>query len=280
MDIPIRKSSSFPERRPLPNDIAGLRILITGGARGIGRVMAETFARADAKVYTCDITADSLAELARTMPSIATGVADITDRRAVDRLFADVEARLGGLDVLVNNAGIAGPFGRVDELDPDEWLKVFDVNVNGAFYCTRRAVPLMNKAGGGSIINISSAAGRIPYALRSPYSTSKFALVGFTQCLAMELGPLNIRANAILPGIVRGERRLGNSKRRAAAEGISVDEIEARSLAKVALGRMVDPEEIAGVVRFLASKAGASITGQSINVDGYLQTLTDVPRYS
>jgi NAD(P)-dependent dehydrogenase (short-subunit alcohol dehydrogenase family) len=241
--------------------------------------MAETFARANAKVYTCDITADLLGDLARTMPSIATGIADITDRKAVDRLFADVEGRLGGLDVLVNNAGIAGPMGRVDELDPDEWQKVFDVNVNGAFYCTRRAIPLLRKAGGGSIINIASAAGRIPYALRSPYSTSKFALVGFTQCLAMELGSLNIRANAILPGIVRGERRLGNSKRRATAEGVSVDEIEARSLAKVALGRMVEPEEIAGVVQFLASQAGANITGQSINVDGYLQTLTDVPRY-
>ncbi|MFM9885989.1 MAG: SDR family oxidoreductase [Burkholderiales bacterium] len=261
-------------------DVAGLRVLITGGAKGIGRVMAEAFSRAGARVYACDIAAEPLADLAHAMPSVATGIADIADRGAVDRLFVDVAERLGGLDVLVNNAGIAGPLGRVDELDPDEWQRVFDVNVNGAFLCTRRAVPLMRTAGGGSIINIASAAGRIPYALRSPYSTSKFALVGFTQCLALELGPLNIRANAILPGIVRGERRLGNSKRRAAAEGISVDEVEARSLAKVALGRMIEPEEIAAVARFLASKLGANITGQSISVDGYLQTLTDVPRQS
>ena len=258
-------------------DVSGLRVLITGGARGIGRVMAQSFVQAGAKVHVCDVLTDTLADLQRAEPAILTCEADVSSRESVDALFADIERRLGGLDVLINNAGIAGPFGRVDELDPDEWQKVLDVNVNGAFLCTRRAVPMLKRAGGGSIINISSAAGRVPYALRSPYSTSKFALIGFTQCLAMELGPLNIRANAILPGIVRGERRLGNSKRRAAAEGVTVDEIEARSLRKVALGRMVEPEEIAALARFLASPFGANISGQSLSVDGYLQSLTDLP---
>ncbi len=257
--------------------VSGLRVLITGGARGIGRVMAQSFSQAGAKVHVCDILTDALDDLRRDHPAIATREADVSKRASVDGLFDHVEQTLGGLDVLINNAGIAGPMGRVDRLDPDEWQKVLDVNINGAFLCTRRAVPLLKRAGGGSIINISSAAGRVPYALRSPYSTSKFALIGFTQCLAMELGPLNIRANAILPGIVRGERRLGNSTRRAAAEGVTVDEIEARSLRKVALGRMIEPEEIAALARFLASPMGVNISGQSLSVDGYLQSLTDLP---
>lgn len=258
-------------------DVSGLRVLITGGARGIGRVMAQSFARGGAQVHVCDILGDTLQALRRDEPVIITHEADVSQRAAVDALFAAIERQSGGLDVLVNNAGIAGPMGRVDELDPDEWQKVLDVNLNGAFLCARQAVPMLRRAGGGSIINISSAAGRVPYALRSPYSTSKFALIGFTQCLAMELGPLNIRANAILPGIVRGERRLGNSRRRAAAEGITVDEIEARSLRKVALGRMVEPEEIAALACFLASPSGRNISGQSLSVDGYLQSLTDLP---
>ncbi len=256
-------------------DVAGLRVLVTGVGRGIGRVIAGAFAQSGARVYGCDIDPALAAEAARAIPAMKTTVADIADRAAVARMFADADAALGGLDVLVNNAGIAGPFGRVDEIDPDEWLRVYDVNVNGSFYCTREAVPRLRAAGGGSIVNIASVAGRVPYGLRSAYSSSKWALVGFTHCIAMELGAFNIRCNAILPGVVRGERREGNSQRRAKAEGVTVEAIEARSLARVSLGRMVEPEEVASTVLFLASKQGAAISGQAISVCGDLHSLVD-----
>ena len=206
-------------------------------------------------------------------------IADVADRHAVDALFDDLTQQFGGLDILVNNAGISGPNAAIESVDPDEWARVFAVNMNGTFYCSRRAIPLLKAAGSGSIINISSVSGRLPYAHRSPYSSSKFALVGFTQCLALELGAFDIRANAILPGIVRGERWLGNAKRRAAREGVTVDDIAAASLSRVATGRMVDPEEVAGTAVFLASDAARSITGQSISVCGYLQSLSSaIPR--
>ncbi len=255
-------------------NVEDLRVLVTGGGRGIGRAIVDRFKSAGAAVFTCDIDAALLSS-----SEVPSGVLDVADAQGVADFFGQVKRELGGLDVLVNNAGIAGPMGRIDTIERDEWLRVLDVNLNGAFYCSQCAVPLLIEAGGGSIINISSAAGRVPYPLRSPYSTSKFALVGLTQCLAAELGDLNIRANAILPGIVRGERRLGNSRRRAQAEGISVEEVEARSLTKVALGRAVEADEIASTVMFLASPAAANITGQSISVDGYLQALTEFPRY-
>jgi NAD(P)-dependent dehydrogenase (short-subunit alcohol dehydrogenase family) len=255
--------------------VPGMRVLVTGGAAGIGCCIAEAFAAAGASVHVCDVAAESIATFAAAHPSIATSLTDISDRAAVDRMFEDVERHLSGLDVLVNNASISGQTGRVEELDPDDWEKVFAVNVHGTFYCTRRAIPMIKGAGEGAIINISSVSGRLPYAMRSPYSASKWAMVGFTTCLAMELGAYNIRANAILPGIVRGERRLRNSRKRAALAGISVEEVEAGSLRQVAMGRMVEPEEVAQTALFLASPAGRNISGQAISVCGYLQALTD-----
>lgn len=255
--------------------LKGLRVLVTGGARGIGAEIAQAFAAAGGRVLICDVSPEHLATFQAQNPDIGGSIVDISDRGAVDRLFAEVEQRLGGLDVLVNNAGISGPMARVEDMDPDGWEQVFAVNVHGTFLCTRRAIPMLKRAGKGSIVTISSVSGRVPYAMRSPYSASKWALVGFTTCLAMELGAYDIRANAILPGIVRGERRLGNSQRRAAREGVTVEEIEQRSLRKVAMGRMVEPEEIAHTALFLASDMGRNITGQAISVCGYLQALTD-----
>jgi NAD(P)-dependent dehydrogenase (short-subunit alcohol dehydrogenase family) len=260
-------------------NVPGARVLVTGGAAGIGRKIAETFESSGARVHVCDVDEAALADYASAHPDCGATVCDISDRAAVDRLFADVEARMGGLDVLVNNASISGAVARVEDQDPDEWERLFAVNTHGTFFCTRRAIPMLKRAGEGSIINISSVSGRLPYPLRSPYSTSKFAMVGFTQCLALELGAYNIRANAILPGLVRGERWFGNAQRRAAAAGVAVDDIVAGSLARVATGLMIEPGEIADMAVFLASKMGRNITGQSISVCGYVQALADrLPR--
>lgn len=254
------------------------RVLVTGGAAGIGRSIAEAFAASGAQVYVCDVSVIEPSPMGADRHPMLTSVTDISDRAAVDRMFEDVADRLGGLDVLVNNAGIAGPTAPVELVDPDDWERVFAVNIHGAFLCARRAIPLLKGAGGGSIVNIASVAGRLPYALRSAYSCSKWAMVGFTQCLAVELGGFGIRANAILPGIVRGARRLGNSKRRAALAGVTVEDIEAASLARVATGRMVEPDEVAEMALFLASEAARNVTGQSISVCGYVQALIDPVR--
>jgi NAD(P)-dependent dehydrogenase (short-subunit alcohol dehydrogenase family) len=260
-------------------EVPKMRVLVTGGAAGIGRVIAETFAGAGARVFICDIVDENLKAFAAANPTIATSKTDISDRSAVDRMFEEVARRLGGLDAIVNNASIPGSMASVDKIDPDEWERVCAVNVHGTFYCTRRAIPMIKAAGKGSIVNISSVAGRLPYAMRSPYSTTKWAMEGFTKCLALELGSYKIRANTILPGIVDGERRRGNSKRRAAAAGVSVEDYEKTALARVALGSMVQPQEIAQTALFLASDAGRNITGQSISVCGYVQALTGpIPR--
>ena len=251
------------------------RVLVTGGAAGIGREIALAFVRTGAKVHVCDLSVDKLDQLVAEQPSISATEADISSRAAMDRLFDDVRSRLGGLDVLVNNAGMSGPNAAIEDVDPDDWERVFAVNMHGTFHCTQRAIPMLKTAGAGSIINISSVSGRVPYAYRSPYSSSKFALVGFTQCLALELGAFGIRANAILPGIVNGERWFGNARRRAARDGVTVEDVVARSLSRVATGRMVELDEIAGTAVFLASDAARSITGQSISVCGYLQALSD-----
>ncbi len=254
--------------------LSGLRVLVTGGAAGIGLALARAFRAAGAEVIICDLSDEGIAALSDQDPAIRAVKADISDRADVDRLFETIAGTLGGLDVLINNAGISGPMGPVETIDPQDWERVFAINMTGTFQCTRLAVPMLKSAGGGSIINISSAAGHLPYAWRTPYSSSKWALVGFTLSLALELGPDNIRVNALMPGIVAGERRDRNSKVRARLAGITVEQLEEARLSRVAMHRAVDAEEIADMAVFLASPGGRSISGQTIGVDGYVQGLS------
>src|SRR4051812_33087139 len=218
---------------------AGLRVLITGGASGIGLVMAQAFIEAGARVHVCDASQQAIDALQKAQESvelnrITATLADVADRAAVERVFVDVQAELGGLDVLVNNAGIAGPTGGVDELDEQEWNNTVDVNLNAQFYFARRAVPLLRQArDGGTIIALSSVAGRLGYAFRTPYAATKWAVVGMTKSLAIELGPSNIRVNAIQPGIVKGPRIERVIAARAAQLHISYEEMEKRYLAKI-----------------------------------------------
>lgn len=186
---------------------SGLRVLVTGGGSGIGLVIARAFAETGARVHVCDASQQALDAL-RADPAneaISTTHADVADKTAVARVFADVESKLGGLDVLLNNAGIAGPTGGIDEMDVEQWEQTVAINLNAQFYFARLAVPLLRKSAlGGSIISMSSVAGRLGYAFRTPYSATKWALVGLTKSLAIELGPHGIRVNTIQPGIVRG----------------------------------------------------------------------------
>ena len=248
-------------------------MLVTAGAAGIGKAFAETFAGAGAKVFICDVDRAALDAFRRARPDIGSAVTDVADSRQVDGMFDAAATFLGGLDVLINNAGIAGPTAPVESIAIAEWERTIAIDLNGMFYCTRRAVPLLKAAGGGSIINLSSVAGRLGYPLRTPYAAAKWAVVGFTKSLAMELGPSNIRVNAIQPGIVEGERIERVISAKAKALGIGFDEYKQQLLSKVSLRRTVSPADIANMALFLATDAGRNISGQALSVCGNVETL-------
>jgi NAD(P)-dependent dehydrogenase (short-subunit alcohol dehydrogenase family) len=253
--------------------LAGQRVVITAGASGIGRAIADLLLANGVKVAICDVGKEFLAAYRKAHPGSPAVAADVSSEKDVDKLFKTVAKELGGLDALINNAGIAGPTGGVDEIDPADWRRCIDIDLTGPFLCARRAVPMIRKAGGGSIVNMSSAAGRFGYAFRTPYSAAKWGIIGFTQSLAKELGPDNIRVNAILPGIVKGPRMDRVIEARAKQVGVSHEEMEKRYLERVSLRRMVTPEDIAESVMFLLSRAGANISGQSLGVDANVESL-------
>ncbi|HEX8012629.1 MAG TPA: SDR family oxidoreductase [Casimicrobiaceae bacterium] len=251
----------------------GMRVLVTAGAAGIGRAFAEVFTEAGAKVFICDVDKAALEAFRAARPDIGGTLADVADPKQVDALFDAAAAFLGGLDVLINNAGISGPTAPVEAIDIADWDRTISVDLNGMFYCTRRGVPLLKAAGGGSIINLSSVAGRLGYPLRTPYAAAKWAVVGFTKSLAIELGPANIRVNAIQPGIVEGDRIERVISAKAKALGISFDQYKQQLLSKVSLRRTVSPLDIANMALFLATEAGQNISGQALSVCGNVESL-------
>ncbi|MNS25423.1 3-oxoacyl-[acyl-carrier-protein] reductase FabG [compost metagenome] len=200
-------------------------------------------------------------------------VTDVSSEAQVAAMFADLAARWGKLDALINNAGVSGPTSRLEDTTLDAWQNTLDVNLTGTFLCARSAVPLLRAAGGGAIINISSVAGRLGFSLRSPYSASKFGLAGLTQTWAMELGPSNIRVNSVLPGVVSGDRVERIIAARAQAGGVSNDAMREQLVEKVSLRRMTRPEDVANQVAYLCSDEGAVISGQSISVCGNVEYL-------
>jgi NAD(P)-dependent dehydrogenase (short-subunit alcohol dehydrogenase family) len=249
------------------------RVLVTAGASGIGYAIAATLSLLGARVAICDISRSLLDEAANAISPAHATLADVSREDDVDRMFDEVASSLGGLDALINNAGIAGPTGGVDEISTEDWRRCIDICLTGQFLCARRAVPMLKASGGGSIVNMSSAAGKHGYAFRTPYSAAKFGVIGFTQSLAKELGPHAIRVNAILPGIVEGPRIENVISNRAKQLGISHEEMTERYLENVSLRRMVSPYDVATMVAFLLSNAGINVSGQSLGVDGNVETL-------
>ncbi len=249
----------------------GLRVVVTAGGSGIGRVIAQTFHDNGARVHICDVAPETLDDCRRT--GLGATLADVADPAQVDTLFDEAAKHLGGLDVLVNNAGVAGPFSGVENIPIADWDRTVAVNLNGMFYCLRRAVPMLKEAKGGLIVNMSSVAGRMGFPFRSPYSATKWAIVGLTETLAMELGPDNIRVNAIQPGIVDGERHWRNAKRKAELLGITLEEQERRVLSRVSLRTMVSPQDIANMALYLSSDLGRTVTGQALSVCGNVETM-------
>ena len=247
------------------------RVLVTAGANGIGLAIARAFHASGARVYVCDIDAAALERAAAALPSVIVRRCNIGDRADTSAMVADCIGRLGGIDVLVNNAGIGGPTAPVHEMNPADWDAVLRVNLTGAFDVSRAVIPELIRAGGGVIINMASAAGRFGYANRSAYAASKWALIGLTKTLSMELGPHHIRVNAIAPGAVQGERVDRVFTGRAQLSGRSVEEERRLGLANQSIPQFVDPADIAQLAVFLASDAARSISGQVLPIDGDMQ---------
>lgn len=249
------------------------RVLITAGAAGIGREIARAFATAGATVFVCDIDAPALDRLKQEIPAVLTATCDIAKRTEIETMVADAASALGGLDVLVNNAGIAGPTLPVEELSPDDWDEVMQVNLTGTFDVTRCAIPHLKRSAAGVIITISSAAGRFGFANRSAYAATKWGLVGFTKTLSIELGQYGIRANTILPGMVAGERIERVLESRARQSGQTIEQVKERAMANQSIKRMVEPQDIASLAVFLASDGAKSISGQILPVDNDIQMI-------
>ena len=243
------------------------RVLITAGAAGIGREFARAFAANGAKVFVCDINDKALADIRKEISSVIARHCDMCLRAEIERMVPEAVAALGGLDVLINNAGIAGLTLSIEDYPPDNWDKVVAVNLTAMFDVSRLAIPHLKKSKAGCIINMSSIAGRGGFENRSPYAATKWGVIGLTKTLALELGAWGIRANAIAPGAVEGERIMRVFQGRAQISGKSMAEVKAEALAGQSIKAMVDPKDVAALAVFLASDAAKSISGQVIPID-------------
>jgi NAD(P)-dependent dehydrogenase (short-subunit alcohol dehydrogenase family) len=249
-----------------------LRVIVTAGGAGIGAAIATAFAADGCRVHVCDVNSDALSSLTEREPRIRTSELDVSNERAVERWLSVAVADLGGVDVLVNNAGIAGPTANVEDVDYGDWRRCLEVGLYSHFLTCRHLAPVMKQQRSGSIINISSTAGQVGYGQRTPYAAAKWAVIGLTKSLAIELGPFNVRVNAICPGAVSGDRMDRVIAAQAAATGAAPERIRSEITQGQSIHRFVEPEEIAAMCRFLASPGAAMVSGQSIAVDGHTET--------
>jgi NAD(P)-dependent dehydrogenase (short-subunit alcohol dehydrogenase family) len=254
-------------------DIKGLRVLVTAGASGIGLEIARAFVREGARVHICDVDAAALAATAKSDPELAQSTCDVADRAQVAKLFDTALKTLGGLDCLVNNAGIAGPTGRIEEVNPEDWDRCLAVDLTGQFNCARLAIPHLKQSSNASIMNLSSQAGKHGFPLRSAYAAAKWGVIGFTKSIAIELGPFNIRVNALLPGLVAGDRIRRVIEAKAQQNGVSFKEQETLQFQSVSIKDYVTPQQLADMVVFTASPRAKTVSGQAISVCGDTNSL-------
>lgn len=253
--------------------LQGHRVMISAGAAGIGLAMARAFAREGARVAVCDVDTVALDLLSRSDPALHGSACDVARRGQVANWFDTALAHLGGLDCLVNNAGVAGPTGKVEEIDPEAWDRCIAVDLTGQFNCVRLAVRALRRSNNASIVNVSSLAGRLGFALRTPYAAAKWGVIGLMRSLAIELGPDKIRVNALLPGIVAGQRQQRVLAAKAQARGVSFEDVEAAAFAGTSIKKYVSDEQLADYVVYLASARAATISGQALSVCGDTQML-------
>ncbi|WP_170424348.1 SDR family oxidoreductase [Ruegeria arenilitoris] len=242
------------------------RVLITAGASGVGRAMAEAFDAAGAQVWVADVDHQALSDCP---DHWRRSEVNIADEAAVAALFGEIEAEWVGVDTLCANAGIAGPTALVEDVALEDWRLCLAVNLEGAFLCAKYASPLMKRQGSGAVVITSSTAGQYGYPNRAPYAAAKWGMIGLAKTLAMELGPHGIRCNAICPGAVEGPRMEGVLHREAQAKGMTRDEVYAGYASGTSMGRFVEGRDIANMAVFLASDAARLVSGQVIAVDGH-----------
>lgn len=254
-------------------DLSRKVAFVSGGASGIGSRIAETLMGAGASVFVLDADPDHLSTFLSNHPNAHGQLGDVSLLEEVEAAFAASLEAFGRLDILINNAGIAGPVATVDKIEAADWERTLSVNLTGAFHCTRQAIPQIRQQEGGSIINISSNSAFTGVPLRSPYAAAKWALVGLTKTWAMELGPENIRVNALCPGSVEGERIERVVREDAAARGQSQDEIRSLYKRQNSMRVLIEPEQIAHMVAFLCSDTASMISGQAIGIDGHTESL-------
>ena len=244
-------------------DLSGKTVLITAGASGVGRAMAEAFDAANARVIVADIDRRALdacpAHWGR-------NELDVSDEPAIASFFADNEP----IDILCANAGVAGPTAPVEDIALNDWRACIAVNLDAAFLCAKYAAPTMKRQRAGVMLFTSSTAGQHGYPMRTPYAAAKWAVIGLAKSLAMELGPHGVRANALCPGSVEGARMDGVIAREAAAKGKTPENIRAGYAAGTSLRTFVEGRDIANMAVFLASDAGRYVSGQAIAVDGHV----------
>ena len=256
-------------------DFTGKNVLITAGAAGIGAAIAGAFARNGANVHVVDIDRSAIG---RCRLDTEHGqqhrftIADVADEAEVERCISDQMDQFGGMNVLVNCAGIKGPTAPVESIALEDWTRCLDVNLVATFLCCKHSVPMLKGSAGSSIINISSTAGWHGYPLRSPYAAAKWAVIGFTKSIAMELGPLGIRANAICPGSVTGDRMDRVIADEAMEKGLTEDQVRKQYTEGVSMRTFIEPDDIAQTALFLGSAAAGKITGQAMSVDGHLES--------
>ncbi|MEW1982487.1 SDR family oxidoreductase [Citricoccus sp. NPDC079358] len=243
-------------------------VLITAGAGGIGFATATAFATEGHRVHIADINAEAVAAAVASHGNITGSVTDVSQPEAIEALFQDVAQELGGLDVLVNMAGIGGPTAPAAELAAEDWNAVVGINLTGTFLVTQHAIPLLKASEAGTIVTMSSLAGRFGYPDRIAYSTTKWGLVGFAKTLALELGEYGITSNTIHPGAVAGPRMDSVLAGRAEANGTTIEAETANALANQSVKQFIDPADIAALILFLAGPHGRTITGQQLPIDG------------
>jgi NAD(P)-dependent dehydrogenase (short-subunit alcohol dehydrogenase family) len=248
------------------------RIMITAAATGIGRAIAKAFHEDGAQVHICDVNEVALEIFREDFPDIAATLVNVRSEAEVDAWFDEALEDLGGLDVMVNNAGIKGPTAPVDDIELADWKECIEVCLDAQFLCARRAAPVMKAQKSGLIINMSSNAGQFGFGNRTPYAAAKWGVIGLTKSLAIELGPYNVRCNAICPGAVRGERINMVIEGEANLRGVGTQIVAAELVSQQSLTRFTEPEEIANLCLFLASPAAFMINGQDIAIDGHIET--------
>lgn len=246
-------------------------VLVTGGADSVGLVIAQAFAARGDKVHICDVNADAVARALAANPALRGSVANVGDRAAVADVFEAARGWMGEVSVLVNNVGIGGPRASIEDIDIAQWQATLDINVSGMLYCMQQAIPAMKSRRHGAIINFSTGSTRTRLPMRTAYVVSKYAVEGLTLNAARELGPHNIRCNAILPGAINNARMKKIVSDKAAALGQPLEAVTQEFLKFISMRTMVEPAEIADMVLFLASDGAKKVTGELVSVSGNVE---------